>query len=223
MFRLAEDGFMVVPGPVNGAELDALAHAYDAALEADPAANKIGSTSVRVDEFVNRDPCFDALYIHSPLLDAAANLLGEDFKLSAFHARSVSPFVRAQALHQDFEPIDAGWPMLGFIFMVDEFRADNAATRFVRGSHHLNLLPPDLRDDDFCISAACGPPGSMVLFNGSTWHGHGVNVTGKPRRSIQGSFIRGDQTPAVDHASVIRTGVAARLSSTARCLLRLPD
>lgn len=29
----------------------------------------------------------------------------------------------------DFERALEGWPMLGFILMVDEFRADNGATR----------------------------------------------------------------------------------------------
>ena len=52
------------------------------------------------------------------------------------HARAVRPGVAAQALHVDFARDAAGWPMVGFILMVDGFRADNGATQFLSGSHH---------------------------------------------------------------------------------------
>ena len=37
--------------------------------------------------------------------------------------------------------------------------------------------------------SACGPPGSVVIYNGSMWHAHGANQTSEPRRSIQGAYI----------------------------------
>ena len=40
------------------------------------------------------------------------------------------------------------------------------------------------------VVPACGPAGSMILYNGSVWHGHGANPTDRPRRSIQGAYIR---------------------------------
>jgi ectoine hydroxylase-related dioxygenase (phytanoyl-CoA dioxygenase family) len=39
-------------------------------------------------------------------------------------------------IHVDVERTSTGWPLLGFIFMVDEFTANNGATRFIAGSHH---------------------------------------------------------------------------------------
>ena len=84
--------------------------------------------------------------------------------------------------------------MVGFIFMVDEFRRDNGATRFVPGSHRWGHAPSDLMpdataDDEGQVSAR-GPAGSVVIYNGSVWHGHGANQTKEPRRSIQGAYIR---------------------------------
>src|SRR5438876_6213241 len=38
--------------------------------------------------------------------------------------------------------------------------------------------------------SACGPPGSLIIYNGSVWHGHGANKTSRSRRSIQGAYIR---------------------------------
>jgi len=85
--------------------------------------------------------------------------------------------------------------MVGFIFMVDEFRTDNGATRFVPGSHLWSVVPPELALGEFKADypgqvLACGPAGSMIVFNGSVWHGHTVNRVNKPRRSIQGAYIR---------------------------------
>jgi ectoine hydroxylase-related dioxygenase (phytanoyl-CoA dioxygenase family) len=48
--------------------------------------------------------------------------------------RTLRPSLPAQNLHVDFERDGRGWTMVGFIFMVDEFRNDNGATRFVPGS-----------------------------------------------------------------------------------------
>jgi ectoine hydroxylase-related dioxygenase (phytanoyl-CoA dioxygenase family) len=80
--------------------------------------------------------------------------------------------------------------------MVDEFRRDNGATRFVRGSHLWSAIPTDrvsdLKADDPGQVLACGPAGSIIVFNGSLWHGHTVNRSGKPRRSLQGAYIRRD-------------------------------
>lgn len=59
----------------------------------------------------------------------------------------------------------------------------------------------DLEADQPGQVLACGPAGSMIVFNGSVWHGHTVNRSGQPRRSIQGAYIRraaesGENLPA---------------------------
>jgi hypothetical protein len=224
MSQLLVDGFRVMPGPFGPADLTALSVAYDQALETgDEADVKQGSTSVRVDGLANLGACFDPIYVQPPLLVAARELIGPDFKLSGFHARSIRPYAPAQPLHQDFPPLDDGWPMLGFILMVDPFTLDNGATRFLTGSERLRALQSDLDGEAEGMAAACGPAGSMILFNGSVWHGHGPNRTGIARRSIQGAFIRRDQPAAVHFASEIRPEVSQRLSTTARALLCLPE
>jgi hypothetical protein len=140
MSQLLIDGFIVIPGPIAEAEFADLSAAYDEAFTNSDAADvKHGSTSVRVNGLINRHACFDPIYMHPPLLAAAREVIGIDFKLSGFHARSVRPYAAAQKLHQDFPPLDDGWPMLGFILMVDSFTHENGATRFVRGSQRLAI------------------------------------------------------------------------------------
>ena len=145
---LRDVGFFVIPGPIAPDRLVHLAAAYDAAIAAaNPEDVKIGSTSTRVRDFVNRGSEFDELYIHQPVLEACHRIIGQPFRLSTMHARTVRPRSLAQELHVDFERDREGWTMIGFIFMVDEFRRDNGATRFIPGSHNWSTVPDESKLD----------------------------------------------------------------------------
>jgi ectoine hydroxylase-related dioxygenase (phytanoyl-CoA dioxygenase family) len=108
--------------------------------------------------------------------------------------------------------------MVGFILMIDEFRTDNGATCFLPGSHRW----PHAVADDVARAVpvpACGPAGSMIVYNGSVWHGHGRNGTLSPRRSIQGAFIRRDLTSGLNLASRMRPETLLRIGALARYLM----
>jgi len=66
-----------------------------------------------------------------------------------------------------------------------------------------------------------GPAGSMIIFNGSVWHGHGANSTGKPRRSVQGAFIRRGESRAIDFASRTQPETLERICPPAKYLSAL--
>jgi len=221
---LQERGFVVLPGPVPSDRVPELANAYDAAMEsARPDEVKIGDTSTRVSDFVNRGSEFDALYVFPPLLEACCLVINQPFKLSSLHARTVRPYAPAQDLHVDVHRDSADWPLLGFILMVDEFRADNGATRFVPGSHRRLDTPAD------CVSdlrvnrpeeiLACGAAGSLLVFHGSAWHGHSANTSGDSRRSIYGAFIPQNGRARTDSAAGMQPETRARLGPLARQVL----
>jgi hypothetical protein len=221
---LLESGFAVIPGPVAGNVLGRLATAYDVAVaSADPNDVGVGRTTTRVHDFVNRGPVFDALYIYPPVLTACELVIQQPFRLSALLARTVRPFAPAQGLHIDYAIDTDGWPMLGFILMVDEFRPDNGATRFVAGSHHATAPngSPASPNSVWDHVLACGPAGSMILYNGSVWHGHGANGADQPRRSIQGAYIRRSGTPAVDFRARMHPDTSGRLSAVAKHVLAI--
>jgi len=115
--------------------------------------------------------------------------------------------------------------MVGFIFMVDEFRRDNGATRFVPGSHRWPHAPSDVMQDATAHYegqvSACGPEGSVVIYNGSVCHGHGVNQTNEPRRSIQGAYIRRDDKQGTNQAARMRPETLARIGGLAKYLLNV--
>ena len=111
-----------------------------------------------------------------------------------------------------------GWTMVGFIFMIDEFRSDNGATRFVPGSH-LWTVPPRTDAPDHVL--ACGQAGSMIVYNGSVWHGHAANRTARARRSIQGAYIRREAASGEDLPSRMLSETLARLSRLAKYVLAI--
>jgi ectoine hydroxylase-related dioxygenase (phytanoyl-CoA dioxygenase family) len=221
---LDEDGFAVLDGPIEPGALAQLAAAYDAAVEsADPVDRSNGRTgsTTRVHDFVNRDPAFDGLYVHPPLLEACCRIIGRPFKLSTMHARTLHPRTPAQGLHMDFprEPADYAvgrWPMVGFIVMIDPFTADNGATLFVPGSHTWSRPQNDAPADHPDQTPACGPAGSVIVFNGSAWHGHGANATSAPRRSLQGAFIRRDACGWINLPARMQPDTLARISDLAK-------
>jgi hypothetical protein len=224
--ELAQRGFTVLPGPIPMEDLRDLQAAYDAACaNAAPEDIRVGRTSARVTDFVNRGPAFDTLYNWPPALAACCSTIAGPFRLSAMHARTLLPGAAAQELHVDVPRTSDAWPMLGAIFMMDEFRVDNGATRFVPGSHRWMELPETTLADCFAMHPdevlACGPAGSVLLFHASTWHGHTANVSPAPRRSLQMTFIPRDGRTATDFAARMRPETLARLGPVARYLVGL--
>ena len=215
---LQQEGFVVTQGPVRIADLAALSRAYDAAVvQADPTDVKEGSTTTRVQGLVNYGAEFDAVYLYPPLLDACCSIIKQPFRLSSVVARTLNAGKSPKTLHVDFAGDEYGWPMVGFIFMVDEFRPENGATCFSPRSQGLTKAPDALDR----VVAASGPVGAMIIYNGSVWHEHGPNTTGSPRRSIQGAFIRRTEKSSLDWRSRIRPETVSRLTPLAKYLLDL--
>lgn len=226
LLKLQEQGFVVIPGPVPPERMYALANAYTAAMASATSDDiRNGSTSTRVIDFVNRGSQFDGLYIFPALLEACYHMIGPSFKLSSLTARTLRPFSTSQELHVDVQRDSTDWPLVGFILMVDEFRPDNGATRFVPGSHRWLGTPTDtmsdVRANDERQVLACGAAGSLLVFNGSAWHSHTANTSNAPRRSIQGVFIPRDGCAATDFAIRMQPETFERLSPLSRYVLGL--
>ena len=139
------------------------------------------------------------------------------------HARTLRPHSPVSDLHVDVRRNSTDWPLVGFILMIDEFRPDNGATRFVPGSHQWPSTPKDVMRDPSAEHdgqlLACGTAGSLVVFNGSVWHGHTANTSGSPRRSLQGAFIPRDGRAGTDFSARMRPETRARLAPLAKYLL----
>lgn len=222
---LAEAGFAAIPGPVPPGAMPALAAAYDAAMAAGAGTpdHRVGGTTTRLLDLVNRGAAFDPVYVHAPLLEAAARVIGGPFRLSSMLGRTLRPGAPAQALHADLPRDDPARPMVGFILMLDPFRPDNGATRLVPGSHRWPEVPEAVLPDPAaaCVGEvlACGPAGALLVFDASVWHGHAANTSGAPRRSIQGYFVPRGTPSASDIPSRLRPETLARIGPLAEYVL----
>ena len=223
--ELHAQGFCVLRSLVPTPKLARIAAAYDRAFgEATAPDLRTSSTggNKRLSDFVSRGAEFDDLYVLDPVLSACVDTFGPHFKLSSFLGRTVLPGAAAQRLHVDVRPDEDAWPLLAFIVMVDEFRSDNGATRFVPGSHHAEATDAregNQRPDDGAQVLACGPAGSVIVYFGSTWHGYSANRSTRERRAIQGAYVPPGGTAAVQWRSRLNGETLGRLSPSARRVL----
>ena len=222
---LNDVGFVVIPSLIPPVRLAQLLAAYDSAI-ASASSDEVGvsSTTTRVQDFVNRGSEFDELYVCQPLLKACCDIISQPFKLSSMHARTLHPNAQAQGLNIDFKPDEERFPLVSFIWMIDEFGNDNGATQFVPGSHNWSAVPHELTNDRLVeyenqIVTARGKADSVIIFNGSVLHGHSANTTSAPRRSIQGAFIPRDAQAGTDFSTRMRSETLARIDSLARYVL----
>ena len=216
----------MIPDSARPNRMELLVGAYTAAMASATGDEiRVGSTSTKLSDLVNRGAAFDDVYVFPPLLDACCRVIGRPFKLSSLHARTLRPHTPAQELHVDVPRNSGDWPLLGFIVMIDEFRPDNGATRFIPGSHRWPGSPADTLSDQRAAYSgevlACGKAGSLLVFNGSAWHGHTANTSSAPRRSIQGAFIPRGGSAAIDFAARMQPETHKRLSPLARQVLAL--
>lgn len=222
--HLRSTGFVIIPGPVAPERMSRFAGAYDAAMNSGDSADlKVGASTTRLYDFVNRGAEFDDLYIRLPLLDACRHIIGAPFKLSTTLGRTLRPHSAAQPLHVDLPRDSQDLPMAAFILMIDEFLPNNGAPRFVPGSHLWPAVPqaamPDCQADYAGQLLACAPAGSLIIFNGSIWHGHTANMSDQPRRSIQGYFVRREARSGIDLSARMRPETLARIGPLARYVL----
>jgi hypothetical protein len=214
--ELLEAGFVVIPGVVADERMDRLTLVYDRAVAgAAPPELRVGSDTTRVHGLVDGGPEFDDVYLYRPLLGACCRVIGQPFRLSSLLARTVRPWSGTQRLHVDVAADAGGWPMVGFILMVDAFDVDNGSTRFVPGSHKTAQVPSGGDAEQAGQVLALGTRGSLVIYSGSVWHGHSANRTARSRRSIQGSYVRRSGDAPVGY----RPDTEARLDGLARYLL----
>ena len=98
------------------------------------------------------------------------------------------------------------------MWMLDDFTPENGATIVVPGSHLSGRQPDHDLDDNANWVAATGHAGSVILFEGRTWHSTGVNYSNDTRIGLttnfcapqfrqQENFLLGTSPEVLDNAS----------------------
>lgn len=153
--------------------------------------NDQGGANQRIWNLANKGEVFRRLWMNEALHELARHLLGDDLLGFSATANIAKRGGNAQPLHGDqyFAPEDIPYPLVANgAWLLDDFTAENGATRVVPKSHLLRRFPTP--DEDVEWAPAVAPAGTLMVWGGRLWHGTGVNMTDKPRRVILTSFAR---------------------------------
>jgi len=159
-----------------------------------------GAETRRFAGLLKRSSHVASLVEHDLILRIAEDMLGpwcDHFSLNLTQAIELAPGAASQVPHRDQDM----WPCSGFVdrersmeFLINvmwplsDFTQDNGATLVWPGSHR--------RQDELLIApdeaiVAEMPPGSALVFLGSTLHAAGANRTALPRRGVIISYCLG--------------------------------
>lgn len=200
--RLAEDGVAVVPAVLGPHELkrarEGLAVALERAVAAGQPLYRAGvdpnNRNVRVLELLGVDRVFSELVLHPVALQLVGLLLGEHPLLSSFSANLAYPGSESMGLHSDLmavlpEPWLAPYG-INILFYLDDTDAENGATRYLPGSHHLRR-GNEASDKDVAHTLPIeAPAGSMIAVDGRLWHTSGANrSTDRPRAVLISFYV----------------------------------
>jgi ectoine hydroxylase-related dioxygenase (phytanoyl-CoA dioxygenase family) len=185
--RLMDDGYVVVTGMMSDGDVQAARADLDRVLRATPTGRNPfeGYSTQRIYALFAKTRLFDRAATDPLLLGVLDEVLGH-YQLSAPVGIRIGPGEAAQILHRDDSvyPVPEPHPPLvvNTMWPLDEFTAENGATRFIPGSH---AWPPGRRPaaDDPVVQAVMSP-GSAMFYLGSLWHGGGANQTAQPRLGV---------------------------------------
>jgi ectoine hydroxylase-related dioxygenase (phytanoyl-CoA dioxygenase family) len=228
--ELDERGFTIFYNVIDPAWLAELRDAFERITEAEgPDAGKEVSQMVgirRLADLVNKGEVFDRIYTNPLVLAAARQVIARPFKIHSLNGHDPLPGHGQQSLHPDWggERDDLSvFSVMNSLWMLDDFTAENGATRIVPGSHRWPGHPrdqlADLKDthpQEIYIEA---PAGSVAVFNGHTWHGSTNNRSQRSRRVYHCAFVAREYPQQTDQRKYLRPETAARLSPAARWVL----
>ena len=227
---LDEQGYLAFPGLLDPAAVEAVVRRFDELVETEGdqaglEAHQEAGTD-RLANLVDKDPLFDLCWNNPRQLSAIAHVLQwQPEKVFSLNGRSARPGQGHQNLHVDWSSAVApdAFQITNSIWMLDDFTAENGATRVVPGSHRWGRLPRDEMADpgephpDEVL--VLGTAGTCVVFNSHLWHGGTLNRTSAPRRAIHAAFVRRDQQQQTVFGNYLHEATYRRLTPEQRYLL----
>jgi ectoine hydroxylase-related dioxygenase (phytanoyl-CoA dioxygenase family) len=183
----------------------------------------VGKTERLILNLHNKDPRFVELLDHPVTFPLVSHMLqdgsyknSEPFVVTQFSARDPRKGAPPQQLH-----IDSRFPGPPFalmtitLWMLNDFTIESGATRLVPGSHRRAEYPQDgvLQPDELTVQA---PAGSVLIYNGSAWHGGGAKLKDLERWSVIISYARWWMKPAFDMTQNTPPDLYARLTPSRR-------
>lgn len=213
--RLRGEGYCIVPDAIALHHIAALDRGLDARFAATPFCDGgfYGRRTKRFGGLLKHAGEVEALIRHPLVLALVDRMLApwcDRINLNLSQAIEIHPGAPAQFPHRDQDM----WPgpkgeieyLVNVMWPLTPFTADNGATMIWPRSHPDPMAGPEMGEP----IAAELPPGSVLLFLGSTLHGGGANRTAVPRRGLIVSYCLGWLKPFENQWLVYPPDIARR-------------
>ncbi|MFT5367505.1 MAG: ectoine hydroxylase-related dioxygenase (phytanoyl-CoA dioxygenase family) [Candidatus Latescibacterota bacterium] len=191
LYELDIYGFTVVENVLSTQEASAMREVLIRCEQEVGTEHKHRGTARHVSNLPTLDPVFFKTIDHPKTLPLLEHFLGEGLILGSLNSRIVQPGDGYQGLHSDIpaEMLNPNSPvMMNTVWMLDDFSLENGGTRVVPGSHKSGLaVPPEDMDVKHVVQPTA-PAGSVIVFNGQTWHGGGANNSQADRHALFGHY-----------------------------------
>ena len=131
--------------------------------------------------------------MHQRVLPIVEGVLDPGCLVSSLSSIAIGPDESPQPIHADDQLIPLPKPHVPIIcttmWALTEFSEANGATRLVPGSHRSDRSPEYGASYDSVPAEM--PKGSVLVWNGSLWHGGGANRTDRRRVGIAMNYCAG--------------------------------
>jgi ectoine hydroxylase-related dioxygenase (phytanoyl-CoA dioxygenase family) len=194
--RVRRDGYTVIENAIEPALVDELSQTLlrlERELEAKPAMNGFeGRRTVRIYNLLAHGAVFAQIPTHASVLPIVEGVLDAGCLISSLSSIAIDPGEAAQPIHADDMVIPLDKPHRAIVcnsmWALTDFTEANGATRLVPGSHR--APNPDYGGVYETLPAQMAK-GSVLIWDGSLWHGGGANTTSERRTGIAMNYCAG--------------------------------
>ncbi len=195
--EIEDQGYTILENCIEPDLVHALKSALDK-LEADentqPGKNMFeGHHTLRIYNLLAKDRLFEKVPVFAPLLPIVESVLDPGCLVSSLSSISIGPGEKAQPIHADDTLFNFPRPHQALVcnsmWALTDFTEENGATRIVPGSHK-SPDKPEYGTHPDSIAAEMSE-GSILVWNGSLWHGGGANTTATKRIGIAMNYCAG--------------------------------
>lgn len=226
--RMERDGFTVIEDVLSADDVAALHDdiaRLEHALAIQPAANVFeGLRTTRIYNLLAHGALYQQIPVHARILPIIEGVIGRGCLVSSLSSIAIGPGESAQPLHADDQVIPLPKPHPSIIcntmWALTDFTADNGATRLIAGSHRADRSPQPFGEP---TEAEARPAemraGSVLVFDGSIWHGGGANRTQARRLGVAMNYCAGWLRQQENQQLGIPVDVARTFSPALRALV----
>lgn len=219
---IATDGFTILENVIEPALVDELTATIDrlmVELDIPFGTNAfLGEHTRRIFNLLARDPVFARVPVHPVVLPLVERVLDHQCLLSSLTAIEMHPGQVAQPVHADDGSIALRRPhqpvVCVAIWALTDFTEDNGCTHAYPGSHLWDRRPAKGERLPDPVRAVM-PKGSVIVYNGSIWHGGGTNASADRRLAIVANhcagFMRQEENQLLAVPREVATGFPRRL------------